>query len=85
VTGEQERLQGMHAHEVLDNPAFDAAFAALESELLDAWKSSRDKPTEYREGLFVRLDVLCEVKGKLSAMVAAGQIADTRLRATNKL
>jgi hypothetical protein len=62
-------MLGRFASSALKNPAFDAAFKAIEADILNAWKTSTPKDAEAREKLYYRIEGLALIKVKLQGMI----------------
>lgn len=82
-TPEQRIYEASRAREVLDNEAFQQAFADIEKELTETWKSSPQRDVEGRERLFVALTMLGKVKQTLQASLDAGKLALLTLQHDN--
>lgn len=54
---------GANTQALLENPVFQTAFAELEAEIIEAWKTNLN-PTE-REALWQRLQAMQELQAKL--------------------
>jgi hypothetical protein len=73
------------AKEVLENPAFIAAFDDTENEVLEQWKNSPARDAEGRERLWTYLCLLRKVKAHLSTSLDTGRLAELELKHRNSL
>ncbi|MDB5541975.1 MAG: hypothetical protein JWQ89_3702 [Devosia sp.] len=80
MTPEQELYRANRAKEVLDNEIYIEAFAAIEQELTDQWKSSPARDAEGREKLWLMQALLGKIKVSLEATMASGTVAKDQLR-----
>ena len=62
-------LLGRQAEDALRNPAIQIALDKIESDIVNAWKTSAPKDEEAREHLYYRLDGLALFKTKLQGFV----------------
>lgn len=83
MTDEQRLARGNRAREVLENEEFQAAFAMIEEEITEAWKSSPQRDEVGRQKLFEALTMLHKVKAVLSQTVDSGKLALLNLRHQN--
>ncbi|MDE2100274.1 MAG: hypothetical protein KGL39_23690 [Patescibacteria group bacterium] len=72
---EQRHIAGARAREVLENEAFQDAFSAIESELIEQWKTSPARDQEGREKIWTYLSMLRKVKATLEATMDSGKLA----------
>ena len=84
IDHEAEILRGRQAAELLEHPLLVEAFAALEKEVLDAWKASPARDAEGREKLWLMLHLSQKVKGHLETVVVTGKMGQIRLDELNK-
>jgi hypothetical protein len=78
---EHERIyDGNRAKEVLENEQFQAAFAAIEKEIIDKWTNSPARDAEGRESLWNYLMLLRKVKAHLTETLDTGKLAEMDLR-----
>jgi hypothetical protein len=75
MTKEQEIERGRQAAAVLENPAYQAALDALETEYVRAWRDSPAPDAEGRERLFVALQVSRDFATHLNSMLVSGKIS----------
>lgn len=78
MTDEQKSQRGKDAQAVLDNPAYQDAYAQIEARLVDTWKAARTQ--DEREECHQLLRVLEKVHGVLDATMRAGKLADDVMR-----
>lgn len=71
---------GNRAREVLDNEQFNAAFEAIEQELIEAWKQSPQRDAEGREKIHQYLTLLQKVRTHLVSTLETGKLAELELR-----
>lgn len=74
-TIEQRIYDGNRAKEVLENPAFIAAFDDIEKEVIDQWTTSPARDAEGREKLYAYLHLLRKVKAHLTSSLDTGKMA----------
>lgn len=70
---------GNRAKEVLENPAFIAAFDDTEKEVIEQWTTSPARDAEGREKLYTYLMLLRKVKAHLSSSLDTGKLAQMDL------
>ena len=75
TTLEQRLYNGDRAREVLENEEFVAAFGAIETELIEAWKTSPARDLEGREKLWAYLHLLSKLKTQLTQTMETGKLA----------
>lgn len=76
----EERLHnGSRAKEVLENEQFQAAFEAIEQEVLTQWKNSPARDQAGRESLWTYLQLLNKVKAHLTSVLETGKLAEIEL------
>jgi hypothetical protein len=85
MTIEQRIYQGDRAREVLENEAFQGAFADIESEILEQWKNSPARDAEGRERLWTFLMLLRKVKATLHTTLDSGKLAMVQLQHDQKI
>lgn len=68
------------AREVLDNEAFNAAFADIEQEVFDRWQNSPSSETAARERLWIYQFLLKELKKNLTTRLETGKLAELDLK-----
>ena len=71
---------GNRAKEVLENEAFQQAFADIEQEVMKQWTDSPARDSEGREKLFIYLHQLRKVKAHLTTSLETGKLAELDLR-----
>lgn len=77
---EERVYNGNRAKEVLENEAFQQAFADIEEEVIKQWMDSPARDSEGREKLFVYLHQLRKVKAHLTTTLETGKLAQLDLR-----
>lgn len=75
----RESERGNKARQIIDNPLWDEAWTALESKLMDAWKSSQTGQMERRELIYLQLRAAAEVRGHIETVLETGQLAEMQL------
>jgi hypothetical protein len=81
MTTLEDRLHaGSRAKEVLENEEFQAAFAAVEQEIIDKWTNSPARDAEGRESLWQYLMLLRKVKAQLQTTLESGKLAEMDLQ-----
>ena len=70
-----DQRRGAEARALLDSPALDEAFKALEGEYLKAWRESKPADQEERERLWLAVGILGEIKRHLRIVVDTGAMA----------
>lgn len=83
MTDEERLHRGNRAKEVLGNEEFQRAFATIEEELTQAWKTSPQRDAEGREKLFLALTMLSKIKAALEQTVDSGKLALLNLQHEN--
>lgn len=81
---EQDVLRGRQAAELLEHPMLLEAFAALESEVMEQWKSSPARDEEGRERLWLMLRLSEKVKAHLTNLITTGRMAKIALKDLDK-
>lgn len=79
ATLEERLYNGDRAREVLDNEQFQAAFAAIETEIIDQWKQAPARDREGREKLWAYLHLLQKVRTCLTQTLETGKLAKHEL------
>ena len=79
MTLEQNLHNGSRAKEVLENEQFIAAFEAIESELVESWKTSPARAEVDRERIWTYLSLLKKVKAHLVSTMETGKLAELEL------
>lgn len=73
----EERLHaGSRAKEVLENEQFQAAFQAIETEIITQWKNSPARDRDGRESLWTYLSLLNKVQAHLKSVMETGKLAE---------
>ena len=75
----QRLYNGDRAREVLDNEAYQQAFADLKTEIADQWKNSPARDAEGREKLYLMLGLLNKIEGLLQQTLDTGKLAQLEL------
>lgn len=75
ATLDQRAHDGDLARQVLENPAFERAFDAIEQEHIEAWKNAPVRDVEGRESLWKTVKLLHKLKGTLEAAISDGKLA----------
>jgi hypothetical protein len=76
ATIEQRIYDGNRAAEVLNNEAFQKAFADIEEQFVQAWKDSPARDVEGREKIWTCLGLLKKLKGSLEGSLETGKLAE---------
>lgn len=72
----EERIyEGNRASEVLDNEVFQAVFADIEQEYVQAWMSSPARDAEGREKLWTYVMLLRKLKAQITTTLETGKLA----------
>ena len=79
ATIEQRIYDGNRAKEVLENEAFNAAFADIEKEVIEQWKTSPARDEVGREKLWQYLMLLQKVKTHLVSTLETGKLTEFNL------
>lgn len=79
MTLESRIYSGDQARQVLENEAFAAAFAAIESEIIEQWTNPKGNEAD-RERLHRNLTMLRRVRDQLASMMEDGNLAKLELR-----
>ena len=75
ATIENRIYNANRAKEVLENEAFISAFADIENEIIEQWKTSPARDTEGREKLWIYLSMLKKVKSNMEMSLQTGKMA----------
>ena len=75
ATIEERVYDASRAKEILENPAFEQAFAHIEQELVEQWKASPARDTEARERLWSYQAMLQKLKSHLVTAFETGKLA----------
>lgn len=75
---ESDRERGRLAREVLDNPIYAEAHAAIEQEVIKQWREARN--TQDREQLHQLLLMHAKAKTALESVMRTGQLAEAELQ-----
>jgi hypothetical protein len=76
----QRIYQGDRAREVLENEAFVQAFADIEQELTDTWKTSPARDESGREKIWLMLSLLGKLKSTFQTSLETGTLAKLELQ-----
>ena len=79
-TLEQRLYNGSRAKEVLENEDFQAAFEAIEKDILEQWTNSPARDAEGREKLWSYLHLLRKVRTQLQSSLETGRLAELDLQ-----
>lgn len=72
----EERIyNGDRAREVLENPAYAAAFADIKQEITEQWKNSPARDHEGREKLWSLLKLADKLESMLKTSMETGKLA----------
>ncbi|WP_423016881.1 hypothetical protein [Undibacterium sp. Di27W] len=74
-TYEQRVHAASRAREVLENEAYQQAFADIENEVTEKWKNSPARDAEGREKLWMYLAMLKKLKSQLDTTLETGKLA----------
>lgn len=77
---DQRVYHGDRAREVLENEAFAQAFADIEQELTEAWKTSPQRDVEGRERIHLSLTLLGKLKACLTTTMETGKLAKLEIQ-----
>lgn len=77
-TLERDRERGRLAQDVLDNPIYAEAHAAIEQEVIKQWREARN--TQDREQLHQLLLMHAKAKAALEQVMRTGQLAEAELQ-----
>jgi hypothetical protein len=80
MTIEQNLYDGSRAKEVLENEQFNAAFEAIEQEVMETWKNSPARDSVGREKCWEYLMLLRRVKAHLVSTLETGKLAELELQ-----
>jgi hypothetical protein len=76
---EQRIFNGARAREVLENEAYQQAFADLKSEIKDTWEHSPSRDSEGREKLWLMLSLANKLETMLKTALDTGKLAERDL------
>lgn len=76
MTTDEEIRRGNQAKQLLEHPLLIEAFSLIESEIIDAWKTSPQRDAEGREKLHLTLCLLEKLKAQIAEVVTTGKIAE---------
>jgi hypothetical protein len=87
MTDEQRLYRGNRAREVLENEEFQAAFEAIEKDLIESWKNtpSTSANQDARERIHLSLTMLGKVKASLTHTMETGKLAAEELKHRKRL
>jgi hypothetical protein len=71
---------GLHAAQLLEDPVFLAAWAAVEDQLNGVWRSSKPEDVKGRERVYFQLRALREVRKELQKLLESGTLEAARLK-----
>jgi hypothetical protein len=77
---EQERIDGEAARQVLDNPAFQKAWAEAENSIVAQMADVKMRDTEMHTRLILALQTLAAVRRHIFTTMETGQLATVQLR-----
>ncbi|MFZ6653799.1 hypothetical protein [Undibacterium sp. TJN19] len=75
ATLEQRIYDANRAKEVLENEAYIQAFADIENEIIEKWKTTPARDAEGREKLWMYLAMLKKFKSQLDSTLQTGKLA----------
>lgn len=77
---EQQRIHdASRAREVLENEAFQWAFATLKKEIIETWQEAPEQDAAGREKLWLSLKLLEKVQANLAVRLESGKLARLEL------
>lgn len=79
MTPEQAIYRANRAKEVLENETYIEAFALIEQELTEQWKSSPARDQDGREKLWLMQRLLAKLKVTLESTMDSGKLAVAEL------
>jgi hypothetical protein len=79
TTIERRLSDGARAGEILENEQFNAAFDAVEKDLVETWMNSKDEAQADRERCWSHLMLLRKVKAQLVSTLETGKLARIEL------
>ena len=79
MTPEQAIYRANRAKEVLENETYIEAFALIEQELTEQWKSSPARDRDARESLWLMQRLLGKLKVTLESTMDSGKLAVAEL------
>lgn len=79
MTPEERIYNGNRAKEVLENEAFQQAFADIEQEVIKQWTESPARDEAGREKLWQYLSMLKKVKSHLTTTLETGKLAELEM------
>lgn len=75
-----ERIyDGEQAKQVLENPAFDRAFADIKQEYMNAWMNSPARDAEGREKLYLMIKLANQLQMTLQSSLLDGRMAKIQM------
>ncbi len=80
ITIESRIYDANRAKEVLENEAFQAAFADIEKEVFERWQNSPSTEAAARERLWLYQFLLKELKKNLTTRLETGKLAELDLK-----
>jgi hypothetical protein len=78
VSHESDALRGRQAQEVLDNPIYAEAWAAIEKEIISQWREARNP--QDREQLHQLLLMHERAKAAMASVMRSGEVATAELQ-----
>lgn len=85
MTLDEQFYKGNRAREVLDNDEFQAAFTAIETEIIEQWKQAPARDAEGREKLWAYLHLMNKFKACLTTTLETGKLASLEIQHQRKL
>lgn len=70
---------GVHAAQVLENPAFAEAFEAMRASIVTAWAAADVRDTEGQQLLLQQIKIVERLKGTLAGMIDRGKLANSKM------
>jgi hypothetical protein len=76
---QRDIVRGARAKALLDNELLQEAFATLERDYIDAWKTSPARDTDGRERLWQAVNIVGKVRDHIVKVLNDGKLAQRQL------
>lgn len=80
LTNQQTSDFGLHASQLLENPAFAKVFDHLRNEVQHAWRNADLRDKEGQQLLLQQAKIIDRVEETARRMIESGKLADSRIR-----
>lgn len=77
---QRDNTRALKAQELLENDLFNEAIAAIERDLVAAWKATPARDTEGRERCWTAVQQVGNIKGYFESVLRDGKLATAQLK-----